>query len=503
MGDGSAARAYHEATKHSWESVRRRARFLDWDNEPRPFKVYEADLPRLELPDPPPTGVPAVAAIGARAGPGPAAPDLTALARLLRLGAGVRRTVRFPGGEEIHFRTYASAGARYPVEVYAACGELEGIGAGLYHFDPSGPALVRLREGDPRGHLVRATAGEEAVARAPVVLALTGIPWRTAWKYTERGYRHLFWDAGTMLANVLALAAASGLPARVVLGFDDADVEALLGVDGRREFPLCLVAVGEGAPVAPAGAPPEPLGLRVRRLSPRELTFEAIAAVHGAGRLGASEVAAWRARPAGPPAGPASLDEPPDPLEEVIARRGSARRFAPGAVPARVLRAVLRLATAGIPTDLAPEGSMPIRPFLIANEVEGAGPGAYAFEEGELRLLRRGEFRAHAGFLCLEQPLGAEAAATHFLLADLDGILAALGDRGYRVAQLAGGIVAGRMYLGAYAHRVGATALTFYDDEVARFLGRAAEGLACMLVVALGRSPRLERPPLSRPARSA
>mgnify|MGYP003862298135 CR=1 FL=1 len=174
MGDGAAARAYHEATKHSWESVRRRAWFLDRDDQPRPFKVYDVDLPRVELPDPPPTGVPAVAAIGARATPGPAAPDLPALARLLRLGAGVRRTVRFPGGEEIHFRTYASAGALYPVEVYAACGELEGVDAGLYHFDPSAAALVRLREGDPRGHLVRATAGEEAAARAPVVLALTG-----------------------------------------------------------------------------------------------------------------------------------------------------------------------------------------------------------------------------------------------------------------------------------------------------------------------------------------
>ena len=493
MGDGAAARAYHEATKHSWESVRRRAWFLDRDDQPRPFKVYDVDLPRVELPDPPPTGVPAVAAIGARAGPGPAAPDLAALGRLLRLGAGVGRTVRFPGGDEIHFRTYASAGALYPVEVYAACGELEGVDAGLYHFDPSGPALVRLRGGDPRGHLVGATAGEGAVARAPLTLAFTGIPWRTAWKYTERGYRHLFWDAGTMLANVLALAAASGLPARVVLGFDDGRVEALLGIDGRRELPLCLLALGEGPPVPPAEAPPAPLDLPVRPLSRRELVFEGIGAVHDAGRLRSLEVAGWRARWAGPPAGPAWLDAPPDPLEEVIARRGSARRFAPGAVPAGVLRAVLRLATAGIPTDLAPEGSMPIRPFLVANDVEGIEPGAYAFDGGELRLLRRGEFRAHAGFLCLEQPLGAEAAATHFLLADLDGILAALGDRGYRVAQLAGGIVAGRMYLAAYAHRVGATALTFYDDEVTRFFGQPAEGLACMLAVALGRSPRLER----------
>ncbi|HXF73466.1 MAG TPA: Lrp/AsnC ligand binding domain-containing protein [Actinomycetota bacterium] len=129
----------------------------------------------------------------------------------------------------------------------------------------------------------------------------------------------------------------------------------------------------------------------------------------------------------------------------------------------------------------------------VVHDVEGIEPGAYAFEGGELRPLRAGEFRAHAGFLCLEQPLGAEGAATHFLLADLERALSALGDRGYRVVQLAGGIAAGRMYLAAYAQRVGATALTFYDDEVTRFFGRPAEGLACVLAVAVGRSPRLER----------
>jgi len=58
-------------------------------------------------------------------------------------------------------------------------------GAGVYHFDPRGPALTCFREGDRRAHLVRAAASEPAVARAPLVLVLTGLPWRTAWKYTS------------------------------------------------------------------------------------------------------------------------------------------------------------------------------------------------------------------------------------------------------------------------------------------------------------------------------
>ena len=472
----AAILAYHEATKHSPESVRRRFHRVDWDNKPHPFKVY-AGLERVGLPgDVPSLGVPALEAIGVTAVPEPSpGPDLASLARLLLSGAGVHHTVTFLGNDAIRFRNYASAGALYPVEVHVACADLAGLPAGVYHFDPAGRALTRLREGDHRGLLVHATASEPAVARAPVVLALTGIPWRTAWKYTERGYRHLFWDAGMILANVLALAAAARLPARVVLGFADAEVGALLGLEERREFPLCLVPVGASdAEVPPADVPAGEAGFRVAPLSRTEYVFEGILEANEAGRLDSPEdVRRWREGFAGsggglsvePPVLPA--DGPADSLEEVVRRRGSARVFVPSRpIPAEVLAATLRLATAGIPTDCAPSGAHLIEPYLIANVVEGLEPGAYVFRDGELRLLRPGNFRPDAGFLCLEQELGAYAAATHFLMANLPRTLGALGARGYRAAQLEAGIVAGRIYLGAYAHRFGATGLTFYDDEV-------------------------------------
>jgi nitroreductase len=100
-----------------------------------------------------------------------------------------------------------------------------------------------------------------------------------------------------------------------------------------------------------------------------------------------------------------------------------------------------------------------------------------------------------AGYLCLEQTLGAHAAATLFLLADLDRTLAELGDRGYRAAQLEAGIRAGRLSLGAYARGLGATGLTFYDDEVTEFLAPRT-ALTPMLCVAVGvdwRRPALRR----------
>jgi SagB-type dehydrogenase family enzyme len=188
--DTEAARHYHEATKHSYESVRRRARALDWASKPSPYKEY----PGVPLEPLPPR-----------------------LDRLLRLGAGVVRRRR---GYE--FRTYSSAGALYPIEVYVATAD------GLFHFDPRELALRRLRDEDVRGEL----GGGETV------IALTGILWRTAWKYDARGYRHLFWDAGTMLANLLELAPGE---ARVLTGFVDDDVNRVLGVDGIDEAALALL----------------------------------------------------------------------------------------------------------------------------------------------------------------------------------------------------------------------------------------------------------------------
>jgi SagB-type dehydrogenase family enzyme len=107
----------------------------------------------------------------------------------------VTRRARLVGGRPTFLRAAASAGALYPVEVYVVCGDLAGLPAGVYHFNPVEFALRRLRDGDHRPFLALAAA-DGAIERASTTLVLSGISWRTTWKYGERGYRHLFWDAG-------------------------------------------------------------------------------------------------------------------------------------------------------------------------------------------------------------------------------------------------------------------------------------------------------------------
>ena len=243
---GAALRAYHDRTKHTPRSVRETAHFLDWRNEPSKLKRY-VGLDPQPLPRFHPTGVPAVEALHASANPdGEAAFGIEELSHLLFHCAGISRTFRSDHGE-FHFRTYACAGALYPVEVYVVAGEVEGLEPGVYHYAPLEHGLTRLREGDLRGNLGLAEQSPGAAT-----LIFTGIPWRTAWKYTTRGFRHLFWDTGMMLANLLASAAALRLRARVYVAFVDDAANDVVGVDGETEFALCAVAFGHRTRLAPA-----------------------------------------------------------------------------------------------------------------------------------------------------------------------------------------------------------------------------------------------------------
>src|SRR2546421_4468569 len=250
--EGQAAWKYHDGTKHSYWSLRNNPHFLDWANRPQPFKIYPKIEP-LPLPrDVPQTGVAALTAISVSVPSSGAdsVPDLHDLARILYFSAGITKRRAHPGGE-IGFRAAACTGALYEIELYVVCGDLRGLDAGVYIFNPHDVALRRIRAGDYRGALAYAAAGEDTVAHAPVTIVCTGIYWRNAWKYQARTYRHFGWDNGTILANLLAAAAARNLPARVVHGFADDAVNRLLDLDTNTEVALNLVPLGRSTPAVP------------------------------------------------------------------------------------------------------------------------------------------------------------------------------------------------------------------------------------------------------------
>ena len=184
-------------------------------------------------------------------------------------------------------------------------------------------------------------------------------------------------------------------------------------------------------------------------------------------------------------------EQPKDTIEQVILRRGSTRRFDKTAsLTLAQLSTILDCATRGLPADfLAFPGAQLNDLYLIVHSVEGLKPGAYFFHRvlGKLELLKEGQFRAEANHLGLEQELPADACVDIFFLADLKGILERYGNRGYRAIQLEAGAIGGRIYLAAYAQHLGATGLTFFDDDVTEFFSPHAKDKSAIFLLAIGK----------------
>ena len=137
-------------------------------------------------------------------------------------------------------RTAPSAGALYPLEIYAATAE------GVYHYLPAGHRAEITTEEDRREALWAAGLEQEALEQAAATFVLTAVYARTAGRYGARAERYVKLEAGHVAENLLLQAVALGLGAVVIGAFYDDDVAAALAL-GADEEPLYLIPVGHPA----------------------------------------------------------------------------------------------------------------------------------------------------------------------------------------------------------------------------------------------------------------
>jgi SagB-type dehydrogenase family enzyme len=164
---------------------------------------------------------------------------LKQLSRLLFAAQGVTGDASGHG-----LRTAPSAGATYPFEVYAVVNNVKGLDRGIYHYRVLDHAVELVKEGDYRGRIAKAGLGQDMLAQAAVVFALTAVFDRTRFKYGERGYRYVYMEAGHIAQNLALESVSLGLGSVCAGAFYDDDLNALLGVDGAAEAAIYLEAVG-------------------------------------------------------------------------------------------------------------------------------------------------------------------------------------------------------------------------------------------------------------------
>ena len=353
-------------------------------------------------------------------------------------------------------RAFPSARSLFPIQAYL----LQGASVARY---------------DPLGHRLEPTVGSGA-PDGPARIALVGCPRAIPDSYGPLRYALTVLEAGHALYNLTLVARALGLKATLQLGFDDAALQARLGLGGSETWlPLAVVELEPGA--SEADAPPGP-----EALAP-PAADEPFAWLDRAGWLRGGEVAGWRTTevPEHSPAPTQGRVELPVPsrlptLEEVLYTRTSGRSSAGlsarvAKVPGEVVHTALHLGLRRPPLELATRAVSPsgLRPFLVAERVSGLEDGLYELfpESGALVCRRKGRFLSTIQQAFSYPPININILsmnAVWLLAVDYPLVIDRWGARGVRMANLELGWMAQGLGCAMAAHGLFARPTRSFDE---------------------------------------
>jgi len=436
---------YHFET--SYDRHRMKGHGLDWPNQPDVFKTYDG-IRTISLPDVEPVPETSLWTLtGKQEQSRPdAALSLDRLSKVFALSDSLTARSRLAGGD-FFFRSVASAGALYPNELYLGAYTVEGLENGIYHYDIRNRTLTPLRSGIP-GRMTQEAIAESKKEPLSACFYITGIFFRSAWKYRARAFRYVLLDAGHLLENLLLALKALGIPFSIHYDFDDMQMGKLLGIDGKREVCLACVTipgempdpVGSVAPSASVEDLPERFQ-EASSVSGREIPYEEIINAYQAGtqpydkeesdidlsqNLGVS-TGSWENLV------PWNRNEAETQYPEVIFSRRSKRNYIDQTLSKERFTALLNLVTSAFRQDLPPKhryASALTVGFLTGN-IEETTPGFYLLDPVNNRYgqVSTGYMTYKMASVCLDQDW-LRGASIHFLfLTDLERIDSMWGPR--------------------------------------------------------------------------
>lgn len=462
-GPVEAVLRYHEFSSESRSSVFRRAPSIEWGAPPAAFKHYP-DRPHIALANRN-TGERGLSQTLRAPLPRTQNLRLAELGELLHLAAGI---TAWRG--DTAYRAAPSAGALFPSELYLLVRAIEGLPAGLYHYDAEHHRLSLLDSTSSASSLGVPTAGS-----ADAIVLLSSIFRRTGFKYRDRAYRYAMADAGHLLENLRLAGHKAGLQAQPLAQFDEASAAKALALDGVEEAVLAMLALRSAAGTPPAWQPALLEGYRPAA-APPDSAIGVTGMVHQASSLRLLPEAIAPAAIALPvPAASAAG------VYHSITNRRSQRRFLAAPVALATLSSIL--------ADMAqpPQLSGAIETHLVVNRVSGLNPGVYRYlPQHALQRVRAGEFGTQTQAAALAQDVIGDAAVVLILSGQRERILAQ-GARGYRHAYLEAGMLSERWLLSATAHKLAACPVgAFYDDEAATLIGADSQTQWVLHFAALG-----------------
>jgi len=242
-------KAYHQQTKHEFNRFAKSLGYLDWGNQPDPFRRFHGapliSLPLLQL-DEEPFSPSYEALFDSRSIPSQAI-SLKSLSRFFEYALSLTAWKEY-NGTRWALRSNPSSGNLHPTEGYLFIGphpELS-LESGLYHYAPKEHGLEHRWQVSPEtAHLILQHLPHEGF-----LVGLSSIHWREAWKYGERAFRYCQHDVGHAIGTMRIAAATLGWNMVVLSHTSDETIEQCLGLHRKqdfhpseREYPELLAAV--------------------------------------------------------------------------------------------------------------------------------------------------------------------------------------------------------------------------------------------------------------------
>lgn len=240
---------YHNETKHHFSRAARSLGYMDWANQPDPFRRYEGS-PLIRLPVLGPDDAPLSPFYEDMYRPGAIASAPVTVRTLSRFFEFSLAISAWKQADEVRWalRTNPSSGNLHPTEGYLLIGKVPGLSPapGLYHYTAMEHALELRAE-------VRTESFDSLLQGFPpnaFFVGFTSVNWRETWKYGERAFRYCQHDVGHAIGSVRIAAQTLGWRTLLLDGLADDTLAALLGADrpedfegAEREHPDCLAVV--------------------------------------------------------------------------------------------------------------------------------------------------------------------------------------------------------------------------------------------------------------------
>ncbi|MBA4367828.1 MAG: hypothetical protein C0403_09345 [Desulfobacterium sp.] len=428
-------------------------------------------------------------------------PDITfeTLSDILHLTNTLTAKVRYPG-QDFYYRSAASAGALYPNEIYLAHDGILDLNPGLYHYGIKKRVLYPLRRQKVIQPILDAMGFQEKTHVVSSLL-ITGIFFRSSWKYRARAYRYVLLDAGHLLENLILSLQYLSIPFSVHYRYPDREMNQILGVNGKQEACIAVVHIHDDSKPDQERKREELLPLpetilQSSKVSGQEVVYPEILGIHEAGMEDSGSAGAgmplkhdlgvtvqhWQEIERNGNRTNGVL------YPDLLYRRRSKRNFISHPMRLDDFHGLLDLVCSSYTSvEKKKDYAAGLQIGFLAGNVDGVAPGFYLLNpyDRKIGLVRTGRMTGFMTNACLNQDWLANASVHFLFLANLRFLDRHWGARGYRHAMITAGRIGQMIYLGATALNMGACGIgAFYDDEARVILDLNEESSLLYLVAA-------------------